>query len=277
MQQSGSPSSILLGPSALFREKDGSGGKHQHGEATVTRVDAWWLHECDSVDSTNLVAGSLGVWNAVRANRQTAGRGRFQRCWVSDAGGLWLSGVTPIEPRAPDSRAFPLAVGLAVCDALRGLGVKELRMRWPNDVLVGDRKLAGLLIDQFTPGLAVAGIGINVSNEPETRDNSLKNQTTRLADLLPNAPGLPELTALILRGVRQAAEALLAGELPTLLPRVNQLWDRSRLVELDLDGELRRGRFNGVDETGRLLLVDESGATTAFNPWQVRHLQEKSD
>jgi BirA family biotin operon repressor/biotin-[acetyl-CoA-carboxylase] ligase len=252
-------------------------GTHQHGEAALTWVEGWWLQEYDLVDSTNLVAASLGVWNAVRANRQTAGRGRFQRSWISDAGGLWLSGVAPIDLRAPDSRAFPLAVGLAVCDALRGLGVKELRMRWPNDVLVEDRKLAGLLIDQFRPGLAVAGIGINVGNEPETRDASLKNQTTRLADLLPSPPSLPELTALILLGVRQAAEALLAGEMSRLLPRVNQLWDRSRLVELDLDGELRRGRFNGVDETGRLLLVDESGATTAFNPWQVRHLQEKSD
>jgi biotin-(acetyl-CoA carboxylase) ligase len=59
-------------------------------------------------------------------------------------------------------------------------------MRWPNDVLVNDRKLAGLLIDHFAPGLAVIGIGINVRNQPEALDPGLKNQTARLVDLLPN-------------------------------------------------------------------------------------------
>ena len=51
-------------------------------------------------------------------------------------------------------------------------------------VLVGDRKLAGLLIDQFQPGLAVVGIGINVQNHPQSRDASLKGRVTRLADLV---------------------------------------------------------------------------------------------
>ena len=49
--------------------------------------------------------------------------------------------------------------------------VEEFRVRWPNDVLVENRKLAGLLIDQFVPELAVAGIGINVFNHPETHDS----------------------------------------------------------------------------------------------------------
>lgn len=250
------------------RSEEGSG---------VTRVDNWWLWEHEIVGSTNLVAAELGPWNAVRADRQTAGRGRFQRNWISDAGGLWLSAVMPVEQGSAEARAFPLAVGLAVCEVLRNLGVKELRMRWPNDILVGERKLAGLLIDQFKPGMAVAGIGINVRNEPEARDASLKNQTTRLADLLANPPELPELTALILRGVREMAETPMAGELQKILPRVNELWGRARRVELELDGELREGLFTGVDESGRLLLRDESGAIAAFNPWQVRHLAEKAD
>jgi hypothetical protein len=86
-------------------------------------------------------------------------------------------------------------VGLAVCDSLRSIGLQQFRVRWPNDVLVDDRKLAGLLVDQFVAGLAVAGIGVNVFNQPETQAPYLKNQTVRLADLIDAPPDLRQLTA----------------------------------------------------------------------------------
>ena len=145
-------------------------------------VECWRIRELSITNSTNLVAAKFSAWDAVRADQQTAGRGRFQRGWVSDQGGLWLSAVVPTGPNAADWRALPLAVGLAVCDSLQSIGLKRFRVRWPNDVLVDDRKLAGLLVEQYVPGLAVAGIGINVFNFPEGKDSSLKNQVTRLAD-----------------------------------------------------------------------------------------------
>ena len=144
--------------------------------------DGWAVHEVPVTASTNLAAATLPVWEAMRADRQTAGRGRFQRGWVSDEGGLWLSAVVPA---GADAAALPLAVGLAVCDSLRSLGLKRFRVRWPNDILVDDRKLAGLLVERFHPVAAVAGIGINVLNHPENCDPELKNQTVRLADLIP--------------------------------------------------------------------------------------------
>ena len=159
-----------------------------------------------------------------RADRQTAGRGRFQRGWVSDEGGLWLSAVVPTGPDAAEWRALPLAVGLAVCDGLESVGLTRFRVRWPNDVLVDDRKLAGLLLDQFAPGLAVAGIGINVFNHPETHDPSLKNQATRLADLIPAPPDLRELTRIILSHLRRVVMQMQTGGFASLLPRINQLW-----------------------------------------------------
>ena len=104
----------------------------------------WHVHEIATTHSTNLVAAKFSAWEAVRADRQTAGRGRFQRGWVSDEGGLWLSAVVPTGPNAAEWRALPLAVGLAVCNALKSIGLSRYRVRWPNDVLVDDRKLAGL-------------------------------------------------------------------------------------------------------------------------------------
>ena len=267
--------------------------------AVVSIVDGWTIHEYAVVTSTNLVAANLPAWTAVRAATQTNGRGRFQRPWVSDEGGLWLSAVVPSEPDIIKRRTLPLAVGLAVCDSLREMGIPELRMRWPNDVLVGDRKLAGLLIDHFSPGVSVIGIGINVRNQPEALDADLKNHTTRLVDLVP-APGNPafpgeldpstrptgrgevpecalelhKLTTRVLRHVRLVVSQLQKQGSMSLLLRVNKLWSGPRRVELDLDGRYRGGRFTGVDEEGRLALSDEAGNVTFYDAHEVRHLTE---
>jgi len=235
-------------------------------------LEGWTLREYSVVASTNLVAAGLPVWEAVRADTQTAGRGRFQRSWVSDQGGLWLSAVVPAQP--PAANVLPLVAGLAVCDALRAAGVQGLRMRWPNDVLVNDRKLAGLLVDQFSPGVAVLGIGVNVSNQPELRDAGLKHRATRLADLLPAPPSLEALARLLLGQLRCSVNELLAKGFSALLPRINPLWGGARLVELDLDGAVCRGRFSGIDAEGRLILSTESGGGAAYAAHQVRHLAE---
>ena len=130
------------------------------------------------------------------------------------------------DPNAAEGRALPLAAGLAVCDALRSIGLQQFRLRWPNDVLVGDRKLAGLLVDQFVPGLAVAGIGINVSNHPDSLDPALKNHFVRLADLLAAPPDLGRLTQMVLASLRRVVTEMHDHGFASLLPRLNPLWGR---------------------------------------------------
>jgi BirA family biotin operon repressor/biotin-[acetyl-CoA-carboxylase] ligase len=238
----------------------------------IFSIGDWTVREFASVTSTNLVAAELPAWSAVRADIQTAGRGRFQRKWVSDQGGLWLSAVVPIQ--SSHCRMLPLLAGLAVCDVVRELGVETVRLRWPNDVMVLDRKLAGVLIDQFRPGLAVVGIGLNVDNEPASYDAGLQNQTERLADLLPAPTAIQNLMSLLLARIHSLVEGLNAGDVQRLLARVNELWSHWRRVELDLDGDIRGGWFAGVDGAGRLILQDDLGASTTYNPEQVRHLTE---
>jgi biotin-(acetyl-CoA carboxylase) ligase len=147
-------------------------------------------------------------------------------------------------------------------------------MRWPNDVLVGEEKLAGLLIDQFCPGRAVVGIGINVRNQPQSQDGSLRGRVTRLADLLPVAPTLHDLALLILSELRTTWLAVQRRGPEEILSRVNELWDLARPVQLDLDGVLRTGEFAGVDAAGRLQLRLPDARIQIFEPHQVRHLRE---
>jgi BirA family transcriptional regulator, biotin operon repressor / biotin---[acetyl-CoA-carboxylase] ligase len=240
----------------------------------TSNIAGWLLQEHRVVSSTNLLAAALPAWNAIRADTQTTGRGRFQRSWISDEGGLWLSAVVPGDSTTPAGRALPLVAGLAVFDALGSIGVKHLRMRWPNDLLVDNRKLAGLLVDQFQPGSAVIGIGINVTNRPEVLDRTLTDQTTRLADLITPLPTLQQLTALILQNIRQVIGELEANGFASLLPRLSALWGSPRRVELDLGNRKSAGIFNGIDEQGRLILLDDSGQTASYSSHLVIHLKE---
>jgi BirA family biotin operon repressor/biotin-[acetyl-CoA-carboxylase] ligase len=244
------------------------------GDHDVSECGGWLLHEYPEVTSTNLLAAGLPAWHAVRADTQTKGRGRFQRSWVSDKGGLWLSAVVPMAPEVLIRRALPLAGGVAVCNTLHELGISGFRLRWPNDVLIGERKISGLLIDQFSPRLAVLGIGINVSNRPELADPALANRTIRLADLLPAPPDLRLLTRLLLRNIRQELERLDTRGPAELFARVNQFWIRQGFVQLDLDDRTCGGIFNGVDHLGRLVLASDAGEFQFYDAHQVRHLTE---
>ena len=241
--------------------------------ATERMFDGWRLIEFEQVDSTNLVAAPLASWHAVRANTQTAGRGRFQRSWVSDRGGLWLSAVVPAGERQA-RELLPLASGLAVIEALREFGIDGIRLRWPNDIMIGERKLAGLLVDSFDPTRAVVGIGVNISNQPAVHDSTLTSTAVRLADLLSEVPGPREVTEAILKSLRGIVNLLHHGGMTELCPRINLMWDFQRQVKLDLDGVEETGWFCGVDEYGRLLLRDNIRHIKTFEPHQVKLLRE---
>ena len=240
----------------------------------ISHVAGWELLELEAVDSTSFVAAKLDAWHAVRADTQTAGRGRFQRSWVSDAGGLWLSAVVPTGVDRGRWQALPLVAGFALVQSLKGFGLASARLRWPNDIMVNERKLAGLLVDTFKPQLAVIGLGVNVTNHPAAHDPELKQTSTRLADLVSPPPSLATLTQAVLASIKSAMDVITEAGFSALQPRINELWGGSRRVTIDLDGVQRFGLFTGIDEVGRLLLRDDTLGPTAFEPHQVRLLRE---
>lgn len=248
----------------------------QEAQARQSLLGGWILSEFNAVNSTNFVAGKLDVWNAVRADTQTAGRGRFQRSWISDAGGLWLSAVVPTGPDRERWQALPLVAGLVLIESLGKFGVPSARLRWPNDIMINGRKLAGLLVDNFEPQRTVVGFGVNVTNHPDTHDAALRGAIIRLADLVPQPPSLATLTESILVALRSVIESMATAGFGALRSRVNKLWGGTRRVTVDLDGVERSGLFTGVDDQGRLLLQDDALQITSLEPHQVRLLRELS-
>ena len=98
----------------------------------------------------------------VTADEQSAGRGRRGRVWSAPAGtGLLFSAV--LRPLGLEHALLPLAVPLAVCEAIEAVAPVEARVKWPNDVWLGEAKVAGVLIEARPPDWAVIGIGVNVA------------------------------------------------------------------------------------------------------------------
>lgn len=245
-------------------------------ELDETAFTGWFLGVESEVDTTNRLAATLPAWSAIRADTQTAGRGRTGRVWTSDRGGLWLSAVLPCPGPREQWALLPLAVGWALLEELRELGVKGLRLRWPNDLLVGSRKLAGILMERHSAATAVVGLGLNVFNDPENSAFELRGATIRLADLVKlGNRDLDDVAALALHAIARAHQTLLAGDFPRIAAELNRGWREPRAVALSFSGRAEPviGHFTGIDDAGRLRLrVGDTHAV--YDPSQVALLRE---
>lgn len=131
----------------------------------------------DSLPSTNkyLVESAAehkpGISNICIAAKQTAGVGRRGRTWHSGSSSITLSIRHRFERSASELGGLSLAIGIVAAEVLEKNGVESVQLKWPNDLMVQDRKLAGILIELPSTGkdfsIAVAGIGINYAPDPE--------------------------------------------------------------------------------------------------------------
>lgn len=250
-------------------------------EPAAEMADAWdmlagWRTEFHAlIGSTTERARLLPPWHAVLAAEQTAGRGQYERVFVSNRGGLFLSAVVPAPGGAREWVGFSLVVGWSLLSMLRRWHVKDARLRWPNDLMVGSRKLGGILIEQAGPETLVVGIGINLTNKPWVTDPELGTVATRVRDCAPTVPGILKAAEDTLRAVRVAHHEMRGRGLAGMQDRINGSWGNPRRVELDL-GEERTctGRFGGIDETGRLLVWTGAGTLRSFAAHHVHRLRE---
>lgn len=222
------------------------------GDWGVPHFEAW-----SAVRSTNdrvraLAERGLPPFTVVVAEEQTAGRGRAGRHWASPAGlGLWLSVLLPAAVRSgPGPTA--LLVGLATCRAVeRAAEGLSARLKWPNDVLLGERKVAGVLCEA-TPRGVVAGIGINVRQRLLDFDEDLRGRAVSLQMAAGREVSRARLAAALLGELQRllaSPPARLDGALAGELARRDALLGSEVLVEGAGPGVAR-----GIDAAGRLTL-----------------------
>lgn len=253
----------------------------------LIRPDSMWtrLDVVPTAGSTNAVlierAGQSPASGIVLiAEHQTAGRGRLDRVWTTPARSAITMSVLVRPPGIEVTRWpwIPLLAGLAVAAAVRSAAEIPAALKWPNDVVVANRKLAGLLVERVEstglPPAAVIGIGLNVSLRadelPTQTATSLAVQQAATTDrsLLIRAI-LRNLDGLLRDWMRHRGDAA-AGLHAAYVQACATVGQRVR-VELS-DGRSPEGDAVGVDASGRLLVRTATGQE-AFGAGDVVHLR----
>ena len=189
---------------------------------------------------------------------QTRGRGPFGRPWDQGIGNLYASVRLP-DRAAAGRLTTPLAVGGILADAL-GAERLPVEIKWPNDLLVGGKKIGGILIEE-KQGRVVAGIGINIKTRPEpgTQARAYRIQAGSLSEF-GNPVDAPGLWQQIIRCFREGLPTLLAQP-ETIREKVEQILafkDESVLVEQG-NGENRPARIMGIHGNGGLVIQTPAG------------------
>jgi BirA family biotin operon repressor/biotin-[acetyl-CoA-carboxylase] ligase len=228
-------------------------------------------------DSTNTRARELAAAGAphgtvVTADEQTEGRGRQGRSWTAPPGKalLYSAVLRPLEDR---HMTLPLAVPLAVCEAAEELEPgTRCGVKWPNDVLVDGRKLAGVLIEaRPQDGWAVVGVGLNFAVAPEEFPPELRDTAVSILSARPTDPAVPSASHAAIRNrAKESLDRWLARWVAADVDEVLGAWrerDALRGREVAWDGG--SGVADGIDDRGYLVVVTAAGDRVAIGAGEV--------
>lgn len=227
------------------------------------------VHHFKKVSSTNEYAYELAKKGAkegesVVADQQTHGRGRLQRKWLSKPGNLYVSLI--LRPNIPvkDASQLTFVASLAVAKTLEKYLAMSPSLKWPNDVLVDGKKIAGILTDLEVVGsqidFVIVGIGININQEKFPK--SLSETATSLYNVLGKSLKLDQVLEQLLHSFEEGYTAYLKQG----FSMIKEMWEEKSVI-IGREVEIRdhrkkiKGLALGIDQDGALLLQIPSGET----------------
>jgi BirA family biotin operon repressor/biotin-[acetyl-CoA-carboxylase] ligase len=233
------------------------------------------LHYLEQTESTNSVMATQDSWSPfslVLAGHQTAGRGRLGRVWVSRPGESVAFSVMvpgPGSGTGPGLTWIPLVAGACLVEALRSVGLSEAGLKWPNDVLVGGKKISGVLCEVHRGGGVIVGVGLNRSfvAQPPTEN------AVALADFIDVGDGLVD--AVLAQFVVLLRSFHTAGHVDAHDFVTERLLTVGHSVEVvPVLGKSFRGIAQGVDDEGRLVVRNAAGEDVGVVAADVHHLYQ---
>ncbi|MBC7111545.1 MULTISPECIES: biotin--[acetyl-CoA-carboxylase] ligase [Methanothermobacter] len=224
----------------------------------------------DEVDSTNNVAKRMAEDGAtegtvVIAKTQSRGRGRRGKPWISPQGGIWMSII--LRPEVHPSRAplLTLVAGVAVARTLRDECGLDVGIKWPNDILIGDKKVCGILTEAHarfnTLEYVVVGVGIDTNVDISHFPDDLREGATSIKNELKRDIKSSELIARFLRNFEEAYNSFKEGKMDEILTEWRKLSKTiGRRVEIRKQlGEIVHGDAVGINSEGALILELDDG------------------
>ena len=231
----------------------------------------------DEVDSTNeqlLRSSEVSGLSVCLTEAQSAGRGRRGRAWVATPGhNILMSMRWRFEAGPAGLAGLSLAAGVAVLHALEEFGVRDVGLKWPNDILCAGRKLAGLLIDvrgeASGPSLVVLGLGLNVYLAPGDGVH-IDQPWTALREYLPAPVDRNRLAALLIAQLHEMLRVFERDGFPAFRAEWEQHHQfHGKAVQLRNGQEVAVGIVEGIDANGALRVRDATGALRSFHSGDV--------
>jgi BirA family transcriptional regulator, biotin operon repressor / biotin---[acetyl-CoA-carboxylase] ligase len=224
------------------------------------------LHYFETVDSTNAVGIRLAQEEAaegtlILADSQTAGRGRFQRVWQSPSGSnLYFSVVLRPDIAPAEATSLTFLGGVAVFEALSSYCPRGMEIKWPNDILINNRKVCGILTEMKTDGKrveAVMGVGINVNIKKGDFTPEHREAATSLAEETGRELSREDVLFAFCTQFQHWYETFLKdGFEPIRKAWLSGTTMVGRQVRVKFRDEIKEGIVSGIDNDGALLLVD---------------------
>ena len=233
----------------------------------IASIEAAWVLGSTNTALLERANPESGTAEVLLAEYQSAGRGRRGRAWLAPPGGaICLSMSWTFREVPQDLGALGLVVGVCALKALRAHGVDGVSLKWPNDLLVGERKLGGVLIDLRAESAGAAyvviGIGLNLALGAAVL-RQIAASGTAATDLASLARPLPARNALAAALVSACVHGLIQFERQGLKPFIED-WRaadalRGRAVDVSAADGVARGVARGIDVRGALVLDTPQG------------------
>lgn len=223
-------------------------------------IDKWIYYIFDEVSSTNDVikqyCSKLGKYIVVYAKKQTAGRGRRGRNWESPRGNLFFSMAFEYELQRAGELAF--ACSLSLLQAVKKIApYADIKLKWPNDVLLNNAKMSGILLEKGAEKYMIVGVGVNVAASPKI-ENAVYDITS-LADAdIKIKP--QELLHLFMESFSQNLSLLQANGFAVLREKwLENAKNLGKEIIVRQNGTKEKGIFKGIDENAALLMETPAG------------------
>ncbi|BDZ71772.1 biotin--[acetyl-CoA-carboxylase] ligase [Methanobacterium petrolearium] len=241
------------------------------------------IHYYSEVDSTNEVAKRLADDGApegtiIIAESQRSGRGRRGKKWISPSGGVWMTII--LRPDIPPSKApqLTLVTGVAVAETLDQECRLDVGIKWPNDILIGGKKVCGILTEANTTpeGLeyVVVGIGIDLNVDVDNFPPELREGATSLKKELEEEIYSVKLVQRFLNNLETLYDDFKSGNFPEILKEWRKLSKTiGSYVEVRKKGRIVRGEAVGITREGVLILEMDDGSLRKIISGECIHMK----
>jgi BirA family biotin operon repressor/biotin-[acetyl-CoA-carboxylase] ligase len=204
-----------------------------------------------------------GVW--LRAERQTGGRGRLGRSWVSPPGNLYASTLVRIRPNDPPAATLALVAAVALEETVSAYGSGMPVLKWPNDVLIDGAKLSGILLERAGDAVVI-GIGVNLAHYPTDTDRRATSLAAHNVAVVPE-----DFVETLAEAFARWVECWRGQGIDTIRRRwVAHAHPTGTPLNVRLpDGEAIDGLFDGLDMEGALILRLADGTRRVIHAGDV--------